>query len=111
MIAHQLCELEALPDGIPTRFEIAGHPMVVVRLGELVYALEDRCSHANVALSDGDIWPDDCAIECPKHGAQFSLASGDALTLPATRSVTSYPTSTEDGVVTVQLPVPELDQS
>ena len=44
------------------------------------YALDDICSHAEASLSEGDVY--DCKVECPLHGAEFDLKTGDAVTLP-----------------------------
>ena len=52
-----------------------------------VYAIGDVCSHANVSLSEGEVWCDEREIECPKHGSTFSLETGEPVTLPATQPV------------------------
>ena len=58
-------------------------------LVEFLFAIEDRCSHADVALSEGDV--DGCTIECWLHGSAFDLRTGVPLSLPATVPVTVYP--------------------
>jgi len=68
-----------------------------------VYALGDTCSHADVSLSDGFVEADDCALECPRHGAQFDLKTGEPLTLPAVRPVPVYEVEVIDGDVVVRL--------
>jgi len=70
------------------RVEIEGTPVVIARDDCGIYALADRCSHADVALSEGEVA--DCAIECWLHGSSFDLRSGAALTLPATEPVATY---------------------
>ncbi len=77
------------PDSV-TRVEVDGVAVCLVRMGDDLYALADRCSHAEVALSAGDLDLDERAIECPKHGSAFALASGEPLTLPATTAVAVY---------------------
>ena len=52
-----------------------------------VYAIGDVCSHANVSLSEGEVWCDERELECPKHGSTFSLDTGEPVTLPATQPV------------------------
>lgn len=64
-----------------------------------VHALEDRCSHDDIALSDGDV--EGCTIECWKHGSQFDLSTGRPLQLPAVRPVRVMPVRLEDGTVLV----------
>ena len=66
------------------------HRVLVVRIAETFYALGDVCSHADVSLSEGELWPDDCEVECPKHGSLFSLKTGKPTTFPATQPVPLY---------------------
>ena len=58
--------------GAPHR-RSAACPIAVVRIDDDVYAIGDSCSHANVSLSEGEVWCDEREIECPKHGSTFSL--------------------------------------
>lgn len=99
-----LCRLSDLPQGHPMRFDPEGVPVVATRLGDEVFALDDVCSHAHFLLSEGEVWEKDRTIECPKHGALFSLVTGDAVTMPATRPVASYPIQIRDGDVLITLP-------
>jgi 3-phenylpropionate/trans-cinnamate dioxygenase ferredoxin component len=64
------------------------------------YAIEDRCSHDDGPLCEGD--REGFEIECPRHGAHFDLRSGKALTLPATEDVETYPVTVRDGEVLVE---------
>ena len=67
----------------------APRPVAIVRDSDGTWhALGDTCSHEDYSLSEGDV--EDGVIECWKHGATFDLASGDALTLPATEPVPVY---------------------
>jgi 3-phenylpropionate/trans-cinnamate dioxygenase ferredoxin subunit len=77
-------------DGAARRVDVEGVPVCIVRLGDDWYAIGDTCSHAEFSLSEGDVWPDECEIECPKHGATFSLRTGEPKTLPATQPVLVY---------------------
>lgn len=76
------------------RVDVDGEDVVLVRDGNHMYALEDRCSHAEVALSDGDV--NGCEIECFLHGAKFDVRSGQALSLPATSAVKTFPVTIDD---------------
>jgi 3-phenylpropionate/trans-cinnamate dioxygenase ferredoxin subunit len=71
---------------------LAGGPVGVclVRIADDFYAVEDRCSHAEVMLSDGEVDELECSIECWKHGSSFSLVDGTPQSLPATRPVRVY---------------------
>ena len=86
----RLCRFDELPDGQPTRFEVEGEPVVAVRLGDALYALRDECSHAAVPLSEGELDPDACTLECWRHGSAFDLRTGEPTTLPATVPVRVY---------------------
>lgn len=99
-----LGKVDELPEGEPCRIEVEGRRLAVVRIGERVFALDDRCSHANYALSDGEVDSAELVIECPKHGSAFSLLDGEALTLPATKPVATYAVRVEEGEAWVVLP-------
>ncbi len=101
----RLCEVGDLVDGVPSRVDIAGLRLCVVRIGDTVSAIDDTCSHADVSLSEGEVDPDEGTIECWKHGSLFSLTTGEPLTLPATRPVAVYDVEIRDDEVLVALPV------
>ena len=77
-------------------------PVAVVRCGDDVYAIGDTCSHAQVSLSEGDVWCDEREIECPKHSSTFSLETGEPITLPATQPVPVFDVRIDDGKVIVE---------
>jgi 3-phenylpropionate/trans-cinnamate dioxygenase ferredoxin subunit len=82
--------LDEIKPGTARRVDFGDHRVALVRIGDDVYALGDRCSHADYSLSEGDVWEDELEIECPKHGSTFSLRSGKPQTLPATKPVPVY---------------------
>jgi 3-phenylpropionate/trans-cinnamate dioxygenase ferredoxin subunit len=86
----QVCTTAAVGAGAAKRFDVEGHRLCVVRLGDDWYAINDECSHEDYSLSEGEVWEDEREIECPKHGSTFSLESGEPQTLPATRPVPVY---------------------
>jgi 3-phenylpropionate/trans-cinnamate dioxygenase ferredoxin subunit len=98
-----LCRLDELTDGGARRFDVDGRSLAVVRIGDDVYAIGDRCSHANISLSEGDVHCDERELECWKHGSTFSLLTGEPQSLPATRPVPVYEVTVVDGDVTVEL--------
>jgi 3-phenylpropionate/trans-cinnamate dioxygenase ferredoxin component len=55
-----------------------------------VYAIEDRCSHDDGPLVEGELDEATCTIECPRHGSRFDLATGRPLTLPAYAPVDTF---------------------
>ena len=99
-----LCARDDLAPGEARRFDVDGHRIALVRLGDEFRAVGDRCSHADFSLSEGEVWVDDCAIECPKHGATFSLDTGEPRTLPATRPIPVYEVRVAGDDVQVVLP-------
>jgi 3-phenylpropionate/trans-cinnamate dioxygenase ferredoxin subunit len=103
MTATIVCPFDDLADGTARRFDVSGVPVAVVRIGDDVYALADTCSHANVSLSDGEVWCDERELECPKHGSAFHLETGEPSTLPATRPVAVYDASVVDGNIVVSV--------
>ena len=76
----------------------------MVRVEDSFYGLGEICSHADVSLADGTLWADECAVECPKHGSSFSLATGEPATFPATKPVPIYSVVAHNGEVVVTLP-------
>ncbi len=99
---HRLCTVDELGRGEVRRFDVPGHRIALVRIDDDFYAIGDRCSHANVSLSEGDVHPDDLTLECWKHGSTFSLKTGEPLCLPATRPVPVYDIHVEAGEVWVE---------
>ncbi len=96
-----VCPFAELTSGTATRFEIDGQPVAVVRIGDDVYAIGDTCTHAEVSLSEGEVWCDERELECWKHGSTFSLITGEPQTLPATVPVQVYVAKVVDGMVEV----------
>ena len=97
----RVAALDELPDGRGVRVDALGHRIAIFRIGDGVYAIGDRCSHAEASLSEGEVW--DLAVECPRHGSEFDLANGEPRSLPAVRSVPTYTVSVDDGVVYLSL--------
>lgn len=83
---------------------VDGEKICLVSTGDGgLYALKDRCSHADFPLSDGELMSDEKRLECKYHGAKFDVASGRAVALPAIRPVKSYPVKVEGEDVLVEL--------
>jgi len=88
-VFSRACAVADLADDQPHRFVVDGVPVAVVRTEGEVFAIHDVCSHANVALSEGEV--DDQTIECWLHGSRFDLVTGAPTGLPATKPVPVYP--------------------
>jgi 3-phenylpropionate/trans-cinnamate dioxygenase ferredoxin subunit len=87
---ERLCSRDELEPGTARRFDVGKCSICLVRIGDDFYAIGDRCSHANFSLSDGEVYPEECEIECWKHGSTFSLVDGKPRSLPATKPVPTY---------------------
>lgn len=97
----RIAPLSDLPDGRGVRVDAAGHRIALFRLGDEVFAIGDRCSHAEASLAEGEVF--DGAVECPRHGSEFDLRTGEPGSFPATKAVEAYTATVEDGDVFVTL--------
>jgi 3-phenylpropionate/trans-cinnamate dioxygenase ferredoxin component len=83
--------------------EADGHRIVLVATGDgAIYGLQDRCSHADFPLSDGQLL-DDERLECQYHGAKFHVPTGRAVALPAIRPVRTYEVRVDGDDILVNL--------
>jgi len=98
---HPVGPLEEIAEGKAHRVEVGDVVIALVRIGDDVYALGDRCSHQDISLSEGDVIAEDNALECWKHGSAFDLTTGEPTSLPATRPVPVYEVRIIDGQVEV----------
>lgn len=101
------CTLGEVPIGTCKAAIVNGTAIVIVRTQEGVFALRDACSHADVALSEGEV--NDGTIECWLHGSAFDLRTGQPLGPPAVTAVPVYPVTVEgegDGAVVLVADVP-----
>jgi 3-phenylpropionate/trans-cinnamate dioxygenase ferredoxin subunit len=102
MALERTVSIASLDDGRPTTCTLSdGSVVCLVRTGDEVYAIGDRCSHADFPMSEGDM-VDDHVIECPLHGAQFDVRTGGALELPATEPIPTYHVEVVEGHVWVR---------
>jgi len=100
---YEVCPLDELPPGT-MRLVPAGQISVgVYNVDGMLCALEDRCSHDDGPLVEGDWEPDRGVVICPRHGATFEICTGKALTLPAYLPVDTFPVRVEDGMVVVDV--------
>ena len=99
-----MCPLDELPPG-SVKIVIAGDVSVgVYNLGGELYALEDRCSHDDGPLCEGDFDVERGVAICPRHGANVDIRTGRPLTLPAVLPVDTFPVRVdEDGMVKVDI--------
>ncbi len=93
---------EAVNETTPLSAEVDGIPIVVVRCGADIYAVEDRCTHDGEPLGEAEV--ESCQIVCPRHGAHFCLRTGEALTPPAYEPLRTFKVREEHGRVLVEAP-------
>jgi 3-phenylpropionate/trans-cinnamate dioxygenase ferredoxin subunit len=99
----RVCSVSDVESGSARRIDVDGHRICVVHIGDDWYVIGDECSHANYSLSEGDVWEEECEIECPKHGSTFSLVTGEPQTLPATQPIPVYAVRVDGDDVVVSL--------
>lgn len=100
-----VCPTGKLPDGETRLIEAPdGAKIGVFNCGGELYAIEDRCSHDDGPLAEGEFDADACTVECPRHGSLFDLTSGRPKTLPAFQPVRTFPVTIEDDTVKLEVP-------
>ena len=100
---HEVAPVDELPPGT-MRIVPAGSRLVgVFNCDGSYYAIEDRCSHDDGPLAEGDWDPEACVVVCPRHGSRFDLQTGIPMTLPAFERVETFPVSVRDGMVFVEV--------
>lgn len=98
---RRACRFDQLKEGSTFPVEIDGEEITVILSNGVVYAMEDRCSHADIPLSLGRVMPD--RIKCQAHGAEFDLKTGKPLCAPAFAPVRVFPAKVEDGEVWIDV--------
>jgi len=99
-----VCPLDELPPGAVKIIHAGEISACVYNLDGDLYAIEDRCSHDDGPLCEGEVDFDDGTVICPRHGSKFEIKTGRALTLPAYVPVETFPVRVDDdGIVKVDL--------
>ena len=99
----EICPIDELPPGAKRVVMWEDLEIGVVNCGGEVLAIEDRCSHDDGDLMEGDVDEETCTVECPRHGSEFDLRTGKPLNLPAYVPIETYPVTIEDGVIKVEV--------
>ena len=96
-------EVGTLAPGETRLVEAGSLTIGVYNCGGRLLAIEDRCSHDDGPLCEGE-WDDStCRVICPRHGSAFDLATGRPLSLPAYEPVATYPVEIVDGTVRLRV--------
>ena len=98
-----VCPLSELPPGAMRLVEHGETKIGVFNCDGVLYAIEDRCSHDDGPLAEGEFNPAACTVECPRHGSLFDLSTGRPKTLPAFTPVQTFPIAIEDDTITLEV--------
>jgi 3-phenylpropionate/trans-cinnamate dioxygenase ferredoxin component len=98
-----ICPVEDLPPGAMRLVEWEDLEIGVFNCAGELLAIEDRCSHDDGILLEGELDEAACTIECPRHGSRFDLRTGKPLNLPAYVPVDTFPVSVEAGLIKVEV--------
>ena len=99
----EVCPLDELPPGTTKLVAHGALDVGVYNCGGELYAIEDRCSHDDGPLCEGDFDPETGVAICPRHGANIDIRTGIPRTLPATVPVATFPVRVEDGIVKLEI--------
>lgn len=98
-----VCPAAELPPGEMQLVEVDGRKIGVFNCDGALYAIEDRCSHDDGPLAEGEFDSDACTVECPRHGSLFDLTTGRPKTLPAYVPVETFTVTIEDETINLEV--------
>jgi 3-phenylpropionate/trans-cinnamate dioxygenase ferredoxin subunit len=98
-----VARLAEFPPGSVKIVEVGFVSVGVYNCGGELLAIEDRCSHDDGPLCEGDFDVEEGVAVCPRHGSNIDIRTGEALTLPAVFPVDTFPVTVEDGIVKVDV--------
>jgi 3-phenylpropionate/trans-cinnamate dioxygenase ferredoxin subunit len=98
-----VCSLDELPPGAHKVVMFDDVEIAVVNCAGEIVAIEDRCSHDDGILLEGELDQERCAVECPRHGSWFDLRTGRPLNLPAYQPVDTFSVVIDDGHVKLEV--------
>jgi 3-phenylpropionate/trans-cinnamate dioxygenase ferredoxin subunit len=98
-----VCPLSELSPGGKRLFKWEDMAIGVFNCNGTIYAIEDRCSHDDGSLAEGEFDQTACTVECPRHGSLFDLSTGKPKTLPAYVPVETFPVIIEDDTIKLEV--------
>jgi 3-phenylpropionate/trans-cinnamate dioxygenase ferredoxin subunit len=98
-----VCPAAELLPGSMRLVEHEGRKIGVFNCEGTLYAIEDRCSHDDGPLAEGEFDPAACTVECPRHGSLFDLSTGRPRTLPAFAPVQTFAALVEDDTIKLEV--------
>ncbi|MGZ4359902.1 MAG: Rieske (2Fe-2S) protein, partial [Gaiellaceae bacterium] len=87
----EVCRVEELPPGERRIVQVGADFVCVYNLDGQLFGIEDRCSHDDGPLCEGEHDAAAGTVTCPRHGSQFDIRTGRALNLPAYLPVEIFP--------------------
>ena len=93
-------DASVLPEGRPTRIVVDDTPVFLLRRGEQIFAIHDRCSHRGCSLSEGSLEGDQ--VQCACHGSRFDVRDGSVKAGPATAAQPAFQVRNNDGRVEIR---------
>jgi 3-phenylpropionate/trans-cinnamate dioxygenase ferredoxin subunit len=99
----EVCPVDELQPGERRLVEWEDLEIGVFNCGGNLYAIEDRCSHDDGPLAEGEFDEAACTVECPRHGSLFDLKTGKPMTLPAYVPVDTFPVIIEDETIKLEV--------
>ncbi len=99
----EVCSLNELKPGEIRLVEVEDLEVGVFNCAGSVYAIENRCSHDDGPLIDGELDQATCTIECPRHGSLFDLKTGKPKTLPAYVPVDTFPVIIDQDMIKLEV--------
>jgi len=99
----EVCQADQLKPGEMRLLEWEDLEIGLFNCCGTVYAIEDRCSHDNGPLIEGDFDQETCTVECPRHGSVFDLKTGRPTTLPAYVPVETFAVIIEENTIKVEV--------
>ena len=99
----EVCPVDELKPGQRRLVEWDDVEIGVFNCAGSLYAIEDRCSHDDGPLAEGEFDEETCTVECPRHGSLFDLKTGKPMTLPAYVPVDTFPVIIEDETIKLEV--------
>jgi len=99
----EVCPVDELQPGQRRLVEWEDLEIGVFNCGGNLYAIEDRCSHDDGPLAEGEFDEQACTVECPRHGSLFDLKTGKPMTLPAYVPVDTFPVIIENETIKLEV--------
>ena len=85
---QKVATVDEIPPGGRKSVVVDDRVVLVFRIGNDYYAVEDVCSHDGQPLTDGPLV--NGAVECPRHGARFDVKTGRPLCMPAVEPIATF---------------------